>query len=236
MRGSGAKLWGNLAIMQFIDSNIADERNIPKEEDVGTHENWGEVAFRPGSFFFNDMMFFVRKGVKFKYVHRIFIDLKKAGATELPATDTEGKMKGAYGANQYSASASISLYDHIVNTAKAVYELKGEYSRSQQNNAALLVLFHDMGKISKYLRENNKAMAVSSDHDKDSAKYAALVMTDEGDAELLELFEDCLKNKSLENRKYGKTSPCQMLQAVDYADRVKTENKVFEAGVNRNDS
>lgn len=221
--------------MQHIDSNIAEERIQPLTHDIGSRKKTvHRCDFDEDEVYFEDMMYFVVKGLKFKYVHRIFTDLKKSDAINKDASDTTGKMKGAYGANQYSASADISLYEHIVETAKSVFSLKG-YPPSQLKDGALLALLHDMGKLTDYLRKSPRSFVVSGNHEEDSSKYASLVMTDFEDQGLLEVFQDCLEEKNPKRRKFGSAS-CGILKKVDFANRKETEAAIFEKEVERNDS
>ena len=235
MVGGAVRLWGNLSIRQHIDSNISEERMQPESQDEETLGNWEKCDFDEEEVYFQDMMFFVVKGLKFKYVYRIFKDLKLSGAISLPATDTEGKMKGAYGKNQYSASGEISLYEHIVETSKSVFLVKGGYTPSQLKDAALLTLLHDMGKLTDYLRKSSRSFVVSGNHDEDSSMYAALVMTDLADLGLLEIFQDCLVQKNPERRKFSSES-CDIFKKVDYESRIETGKSVFKKEVNSYDS
>jgi len=234
MVGDAVRFWGSLSIRQHIDSNISEERRVPEIQGEEVCQDWGMCEFEEDEVYFQDMMFFVTKGLKFKYVYRIFSDLKKANAVSMPATDTEGKMRGAYGTNQYSASSNISLYEHIVETSKSVFSLKG-YPTSQLKDGALLALLHDMGKLTDYLRKSSRSFVVSGDHDEDSSKYASLVMTDLADRRLLEIFQDCLEKKNPKERQFNSAS-CAILKLVDFASRRDTEASVFKKEVEGNDS
>jgi hypothetical protein len=134
-------------------------------------------------------------------------------------------MSHAYGNNQYTVSGNMSLYEHIVSSGKSVFELNG-YSESQLIDAALLVLLHDMGKLTDYLRKSSDAFEVSGKHEYDSSIYAALVMTDTEDANTLAIYRDCLENKDPEKRKF-QSYQAKILQKIDFENRRLQELESF---------
>jgi len=220
-----AKFWGKLAIKQFIESNIAQHRirklpTMDEKPKVIFH-----CEFNEDEIFYKDLTFFWKKGLKAKYLYRIFNDLKKSNSVELPATDTQNKMPSSFGRNQYTVSGKISLYDHIVSASKSVFDLKG-YKESQLRDAALLVLLHDMGKLKDYLKKSSDEFGVSKDHEYDSSIYAALVISDAEDANTLAIYRDCLENKNPKNRKF-QSYHAKILKEIDFDNRRKLELELF---------
>lgn len=218
------KFWLPLAAAQFVEKEILERRQraikstIPS---VNMTRDFGKIPFVKDEVFFEDLMFFAVKGIKMKYLIQIFTDLKYSGAIDQPAvSDKTIKAGKEYGENQYSLAAQVKLYEHVVTCAKEVYGLQG-YTDSQKNDGALLVLMHDMGKVSNYLRK--QGYHVSGTHSEVSGEYVKQIITDEEDRVLKEMcFEYLAKPVSLRDYSEDMNYPGRICTAVDVANRNAT--------------
>jgi hypothetical protein len=223
------KFWLPLAAAQFVEKEILEKRQravrsaIPS---VNMTRDYGQIPFSRDEVFFEDLMYFAVKGIKMKYLIQIFTDLKYSNSISQPAiSDKTIKAGKEYGTNQYSLAAQVRLYDHVISCAKEVYGLRG-YTDSQKNDGALLVLMHDMGKVSNYLRQ--QGYHVSGTHSEISGEYAKQIVSDEEDKVLKEMcFEYLAKPVALRNYSEDMNYPGRICTAVDVANRNRTAEAII---------
>ena len=221
--------------MQHIDRSVHAARLPNQENRREGMKVIGKLDFSQegeDGIFLKDLLFFAHKGLKVKYLKMIFEDLRDGKARHIPSV--RGLSVSSFAnPNEYDAAARISLYDHIVSAAKAVYTLEGNFTDAERNEAALLVLMHDFGKMYEYLASSRRSIVVDPSHEITSAHYCRAIMTDHADRFVLEVFEDILKNKE-RFRKYKNSPTARILKAVDFHDRIRNRvdqlREVFNDG------
>lgn len=142
-------------------------------DTVKSYEEIYEYDQKTGDIYFDDLKFFLRKGLRFHYLNRIFTDLKKVDAIHLPATSEND-----------DSHVNISLYAHTIKSAKSIFNIK-EYSNSQRCNLALLLLIRGTCSCQKILEIHGISI---EDHD----MYASYVITAHKDDDLLTAFRQYL--------------------------------------------
>jgi hypothetical protein len=223
---SSRKFWLPLSVGQHIDRYVLALREFTALKSLKISApsiDHGELPFSKDEVYFKDLMFFAVKGIKLHYLKDIFVVLKEGGSLEESSVCFGNKVVAGeqVGRNDYDIAGEKKLYPHIIDAAKRVYSLKG-YTDKQLNDGALLVLFHDIGKMSKYLC-GELGIPFQSSHEELGAVYAEQVMTEQEDAELLETFVDYL-TESKKNRKFQQNISGKICTLVDIKDR--KENKV----------
>lgn len=222
------KLWLPLAATQFIDNHVIWARDYQAETAFNASsckfgpEKLIELRLGKNEQAIEDFYFFLNKGIRVEYLKRIFEDLHRYDAKNVPSVTDGSTAKKSIGRNSYTAAKQDNIYDHTISTAKKVYALKGNHL-SVRNDAALLVLLHDMGKIKNLMRDLK--IPLSQSHDARSAKYASLVITEKEDKKKLEYIHDWLANIDLD-RKYKSNTCGRILEQVDYADRKENQERV----------
>lgn len=222
------KLWLPLAVTQFIDSHVRNVRDYYAESQLNSNTNklgseiQVELRLGKNEEAIRDFYFFLNKGIHYAYLKRIFEDMHRYNAKKVSSVSDASTAKKSIGRNTYTAARQDNVYDHTINAAKRVYELTGN-GISTRNDAALLVLLHDIGKIKDLMKDLNIPLNIS--HEARSAQYAAQVVTRPEDQKMLAYIQDWLGNVDLD-RKY-KTHTCgAILEKVDVRDRIENQKKV----------
>lgn len=171
-----SKFWENIQestwekhIQEAIDRQISHV----VVDTVKTYEDIYECNQKTGDIYFEDLKFFLRKGLKFHYLNRIFTDLKKVDAIHLPAMRTDD-----------NSSFNISLYEHIIKSAKSVFDTK-VYANYHSCTLALLLLIRETCSSQKILEIHGISI-------EDQDVYASYVITKHQDDDLLTAFRQYL--------------------------------------------
>ncbi len=211
------RMWLPLSAIQFIEKRIygtrpQTEEHVPENKEMNVLV---KLALDPveDKQLVEDFLFFASKGIKLKYLKSIFEDFKQGEA--MSVSSVPGFDKETYGKNRYAVAADISVYEHTVSAAKRVFDLEG-YSKTELANAALLVLIHDFGKLSSFLK--TKGILIHRQHEHTSAYYAEAIITDAEDKKLLDVFVDILRNPESQRRFKGGVM-AKILKKVDFEDR-----------------
>lgn len=229
------KLWLPLAATQFIDGHVRYARDYIAEMKLNSDANklgpeiLVELRLGDNKEAIEDFYFFLNKGIHHEYLKRIFEDMHRYKAKTIPSVTDASTAKKTIGKNSYTAARQDNVYDHTIKAAKKVYALKGNQI-STKNDAALLVLLHDIGKIKDLM--SDLGIALNRGHDARSAEYATKVVTRPEDKKKLEYIHDWLAHIDLE-RKYKRNTLGLILKKVDVADRVDNQKKVEEKERNK---
>jgi hypothetical protein len=215
------RMWLPLSAIQFIEKRIYGTRTkdvecVPENKEVNVLEKL-ELHPVEDKQLVEDFLFFASKGIKLKYLKSIFEDFKQGEA--MSVSSVSGFDKETYGKNRYAVAADISVYAHTISTAKRVFDLEG-YSKTELANAALLVLIHDFGKLSSFLK--TKGIVIHRQHEYTSALYAEAIISDAEDRNLLDVFVDILRNPESQRRFKGGIM-AKILKKVDFEDRAGTQ-------------
>jgi len=220
------KFWLPLAATQFIDKHVRTTRDLLAEVELNSDLDKAEieVELRLGENkeFIEDFYYFLNKGIYYLYLKRIFEDMHLYNAKGTPSVADARTAKKSIGRNTYTAARQDNVYDHTIRAAKRVYELSG-YDISIKNDAALLVLLHDMGKLKNLMKD--VGISLNKSHEARSAEYASLVVTRPEDKKKLAYIHDWLAHIDLD-RKYKVNTLGRILEKVDAEDRKENQKRV----------